>query len=229
MSAVQKKVHTFRRHALKKLVLVMILSILPTAALAEEATERPHWSLELKGGEFIPDIDNWSAYYGRRYTSEYGGSLAYKITRKLEFGIEGLYLKDNGQGFAPIHQTITGNVKYASAPLNVFFLARGLFSEKQWLVPYVGGGWTTMFYREEVQSQEVTRGSTNGYHARAGLQLLLDGIDPSASTSMYLDYGMFHTYFFVEAEYIRAMANTATSGSVNLGGTSWLAGLLFEF
>ncbi|MGE5751936.1 MAG: hypothetical protein ACM30F_07315, partial [Nitrospirota bacterium] len=89
--------------------------------------------------------------------------------------------------------------------------------------------WTTMFYREEVQSQEVTRGSTNGYHARAGLQLLLDGIDPSASTSLELDYGMFHTYLFVEAEYIRTMANTATSGSVNIGGTSWLAGLLFEF
>ena len=214
---------------MKKIVLVMILSILPTAALAEEAIERPHWSLELKGGEFIPDIDNWAAYYGRRSTSEYGGSLAYKIKRNLELGIEGMYLKDSGQGFAPIHQTITGNVKYAAAPLNVFVLARGLFSEKQWLVPYVGGGWTTMFYREEVQSQEVTRGSTNGYHARAGLQLLLDGIDPSASHSMYLDYGVFHTYLFVEAEYIHAMANTATSGSVNLGGTSWLAGLLFEF
>jgi hypothetical protein len=229
MSAVQKEVRTFPRHTLKKLVLLMILFIVPMAALAEEAPERPHWSFELKGGEFIPDVDNWSAFYGQRYTSEYGGSVAYKITRKLEFGIEGMYLKDNGQGFAPIHQTITGNVKYASAPLNVFVLVRGLFSEKQWLVPYVGGGWTTMFYREEVQSQEVTRGSTNGYHGRAGLQLLLDGIDPSASTSMYLDYGMFHTYLFVEAEYIRAMANTSTSGSVNLGGTSWLAGLLFEF
>ena len=214
---------------MKKLVLVMILSILPTAALAEEATKRPHWSLELKGGEFIPDVDNWSAFYGQRYTSEYGGSLAYKITRKLEFGIEGMYLKDNGQGFAPIHQTITGNVKYESVPLNVFVLARGLFSEKQWVVPYVGGGWTTMFYREEVQSQGVTRGSTNGYHARAGLQLLMDGIDPSASTSMELDYGIFHTYLFVEAEYTRAMANTVTSGTVNLGGTSWLAGLLLEF
>jgi hypothetical protein len=46
---------------------------------------------------------------------------------------------------------------------------------------------------------------------------------------MYLDYGVFHTYLFFEAEYIRATVNTVTSGSVNLGGTSWLAGLLFEF
>jgi hypothetical protein len=225
----QKKNRTFRRHSLKKLILVMILSIFPTVALAEESAARPHWSLELKGGEFIPDVDNWSTYYGQRYEIEYGGSLAYKVTRMLEFGIEGLYFKANGQGFAPIHQTITGSVKYESAPLNVFVLARGLFSEKQWLVPYIGGGWTRMFYREEVESQGVTRGSTDGYHARAGLQLLLDGIDSSASRNMYLDYGIFHTSLFVEAEYIHAMANTATSGSVNLGGTSWLAGLLFEF
>ena len=214
---------------MKKLILVMILCTFPAVALADEATARPHWSLELKGGEFIPDADNWSTYYGRRYTTEYGGSLAYKVTRRLEFGIEGLYLKANGQGFAPIHQTITGNVKYESAPLNVFVLARGLFSEEQWFVPYIGGGWTRMFYREEVNSQEVTRGSTDGYHARAGLQLSLDSIESSASRNMYDNYGIFHTYLFVEAEYIRAMADTTTSGSVNIGGTSWLGGLLFEF
>jgi hypothetical protein len=86
-----------------------------------------------------------------------------------------------------------------------------------------------MYYKEEVQDQSTVRGSVDGYHGRGGLQLLLDGIDPSASTSMYLDYGVFHTYLFFEAEYIRATVNTVTSGSVNLGGTSWLAGLLFEF
>jgi hypothetical protein len=229
MSAVQEKARSFRRPTLKKLVLVMILSVFSTTALAEDVTVRPHWSLELKGGAFIPDVDNWSAFYGRRYTSEYGGSVAYKITRKVEVGMEGMYLMDKGQGFAPIHQTITGNVKYESVPLNVFVLARWLSSENQFLVPYIGGGWTRLFYREDVQNQGVVRGSTNGYHGRAGLQFLLDGIDPDASRSMYVDFGVFHTYIFVEAEYVHALANTVRSGSVNLGGTSWLAGLLFEF
>jgi hypothetical protein len=220
---------------LKNLILAVVLIVLPTAVTAAETnTDRPHWSLEFKGGEFIPDSENWSTYYGRRYTSEYGGALAYKIVRQLEFGIEGMYLRDTGLGFAPIHNIAAGNVKYESAPLNVFLLARGVFSDTQWLVPYVGGGWTRMFYREEVQFQGVARGAVNGYHARAGLQFLLDGIDSDAANNLYLDYGVFHTYLFFEAEYTRAMIDTVASGtipsqSVNLGGTSWLGGLLFEF
>ncbi len=214
---------------MKKLILIAVLAIMPAIVFAADAdTDRPHWSLEIKGGHFMPNIDNWSAFYGRRYTAEYGGSLAYKIARQLEFGIEGMFLRDTGQGFAPIHQIAAGSVKYETAPLNVFVLARGVFSEKQWLVPYVGGGWTRIFYREEVQLQGVARGAVNGYHARAGVQLLLDGLDPSAANSFYLEYGVHHTYLFLEAERTKANVDAA-SGSVDIGGTSWLAGFLFEF
>ncbi len=215
---------------MKKLIFIIVLVMLPAAALAAgTATERPHWSFEVKGGDFIPDIPDWTKYYGGRYTAEYGGALAYKIFRQLEAGIEGGYIKDRGQGLAPLHNIVAGSVKYELAPVNVFVLARGVFSEKQWLIPYVGGGWTRMFYREEVENQGVVRGAANGYHARAGLQLLLDGIDSSAANSFYLDYGVYHTYLFLEAEYTRAMVDTVSGGSVNLGGTSWLGGLLFEF
>ncbi len=221
---------------MKKLFLIMVLAVLPSAVFAADAyTELPHWSLEIKGGHFMPDIDNWSAAYGRRYTSEYAGSLAYKITRQLEAGVEAGFVRDKGQGLAPIHSAqsgvnvFAGEVTYQLFPVNVFVLARGVFSEKQWLVPYVGGGWTRIFYKEEVQFQGVARGAVNGYHARAGIQLLLDGLDPSAANSFYLEYGVYHTYLFLEAERTKANVDTVSSGSVDLGGTSWLAGLLFEF
>ena len=215
---------------MKKFILIFVLIIWPTALLAAETpAERPHWSIEVKGGEFIPALDNWSQYFGRRYAREYGGSLAYKLLRPLEVGIEGNYIEDRGQGFAPLHNMAAGNVTYKLYPVNVFVLARGVFSEKQWLVPYVGGGWTRIFYEEEVEKQGVARGATNGYHARAGLQFLLDGLDPDAANSFYLDEGVHHTYLFLEAEYMRAMVDTVSAGSVNLGGTSWQGGLLFEF
>jgi len=215
---------------LKKFILILVLLISPAALFAEEPiAERPHWSLEIKGGDFIPDIDNWSQYYGRKYTREYGGSLAYKLLRPLEVGIEGNYIEDKGKGLAPLHNMPAGKVTYKLYPVNVFVLVRGVFSENQWLVPYVGGGWTRMFYRQEVEDQGVARGATNGYHARAGLQFLLDGLDPDAANSFYLDDGVHHTYLFLEAEYTRAMVDTVSAGSVNLGGTSWLGGLLFEF
>lgn len=200
-----------------------------TAQAAEQPLERPHWSLEVKGGVFIPAIDNWTTYYGRRDISEYGGTLAYKIIRQIEVGMEGSYIRDKGRGLAPLHNLVTGKVTYELAPLDVFVLFRGVFSETQWLVPYAGGGWTRMYYREKVQYQDEVRGSTDGYHVRAGLQLLLDEIDPRAAHNLFTDYGVFHTYLFFEARYIRAMINDLGGTSVNLGGTSWLGGLLFEF
>ena len=54
-------------------------------------------------------------------------------------------------------------------------------------------------------------------------------LDQRASTNMLRDYGIYHTYFFIEAQRSRAMINDLSGESINLGGTSWLGGLLFEF
>jgi len=210
-------------------VLLFLIMMPFPAQAAEQVLARAHWSLELKGGIFIPAIDNWATYYGGRDTSEFGGSLAYKILKQIEIGVEGTYIRDKGQGSAPIHNVAAGNVTYELAPLNVFVLARGVFRDDQWLIPYAGGGWTRMYYREEVQYQGIVRGSTDGSHARAGLQIVLDGADPRAASNMYKEYGIMHTSVFFETRVTRAMINDLTGKSVDLGGTSWLAGLLFEF
>jgi len=214
----------------KKIILILLLVFLPVAAFAaDQNQERPHWTFEIKGGLFYPDIENWKDYYGNDRTTQYAATLAYKLIRQIEFGIEGGYVIDKGQGFAPLHNTMAGNVTYELFPVNVFVLARGVFSEKQWLVPYVGGGFTRMYYREKIEFQDTVKGFADGYHGRAGLQFLLDGLDPDAANSFYLEEGVYHTYFFIEAGYTRAMVNTTSGGSVNLGGTSYLVGLLFEF
>ncbi len=210
---------------MKKIILLLLLCLVPSIALgADQAEDRPHWSFELKGGLFTPALANWARYYGKRDIPEYALSLAYKVTRQVEVGIEGGMLEAKGQGFAPIHQIATGNVTYDLYPVNAFVLLRGVFNEEQWIVPYAGGGYTKMFYREKVEMQNTVSGSANGYHARGGLQFLLDPLDRSAANNMYIDYGVFHTYLFVEAQYSHAVIS-----GINLGGTSYLAGLLFEF
>lgn len=215
---------------MKKLFIISILFVLPSTLFAGSIPDRPHWSLELKGSRFIPDVENWAASFGDRYTSGAGGSLSYKIWRPLEVGLEGNIIRDSGKGWAPLHNVYTGHLTHELYQVNAFLLARAVFSEEQWLVPYAGGGWTRMYYRQEIQYQGVARGFADGFHARGGLQFSMDVLDPHAANSLHRDFGVFHTYFFIEAEYTRAIADTAdTSSSVNLGGTSWSAGLLFEF
>ncbi len=216
---------------MKKIFLYLLVILLFPCAIvnAETVLDRPHWSFELKGGLFVPSFDTWSSFYGRRDTSQYGGSLAYKILKQVEVGIEGSSISDKGHGIGLLHETSAGKVTIDLYPLNVFVLFRGEFGNDQWLIPYAGGGWTRIYYKEEIEHQGTARGSVNGYHARAGIQLLLDGLDSDAANRMFLDYGVFHTYFFIEGQYTRAMADTVSQGSVNLGGKSWLGGLLFEF
>lgn len=206
----------------------MILIVLaPLAAYADDAVlERPHWSIEVKGGSFAPVLKNWAQYYGKRSMPEFEGALAYKLIRQIEVGVSGGYIRGKGHAFAPVHGTTAGSVTYELAPLNVFVLLRGVINEEQWVVPYAGGGFTRLFYREQVEGQSTVKGSVDGYHVRGGLQFSLDALDQSAANSMYLDYGIYHTYLFIEAEYTHAVLRSV---STNLGGTAYLAGLLFEF
>jgi hypothetical protein len=211
----------------KKIILILLALLAPAAVYsAEPFPGRPHWSLELKGGTFAPVLENWSLYYGKRNMPEYQGTLAYKVLRQVEVGIGAGTASDKGQGYALGHGTVSGEVVYELYPLNVFVLARGVISEKQWLVPYFGGGWTRMYYRERIQGQEKVRGSADGYHIRGGVQILLDGIDRSAANSIYMDFGVYHTYFFVEAERTKVRDKASSD---DLGGTAYLMGLLFEF
>lgn len=213
------------RHPLKKFVLLLLLIVVPMLAYAEDSIiNRPHWSFEIKGGTFTPELSNWAQYYGKRDMPEYAMSLAYKIRRRVEVGIEVGYLWADGSALAPLHGVSAGSVTYDLYPVNAFILFRGIVSEKQWIVPYVGGGYTKLFYREKVENQSDVKGSADGYHARGGLQFLLDGLDSKAANNLYTDFGIFHTYLFVEAQYIHA----DVSGT-NLGGTGYLGGILFEF
>ncbi len=221
---------------MKRSFALLVLLLTPLIAFAADPIiDRPHWSLDLKGGSYIPEFGDWSTYFKGGDAGTYGGSFSYKLLRQLELGVEGRYVRASGQGNAPLHAAaagattfLAGDVTYELAPLNVFVLARGVFNENQWLIPYAGGGWTRMFYREEVKDQGVARGRTDGYHARAGIQFVLDGLDAHAAHNIRADYGIDHTSLFIEMEYIRAIVDTA-GGSVDLGGKSWVAGLLFEF
>lgn len=206
---------------------ILMPLLLPSAALAEDTLlGQPHWSLEVKGGRFEPVLANWSQFYDKRSMPEYAATLAYKLLRQVEIGVGAGWIRGKGHSFAVLHGIAAGNVIYELYPVNAFVLARGILNEDQWLVPYVGGGFTRMYYREKIEDGNTVRGHADGYQVRGGLQLSLDFLDRSSSNRMYLDYGVYHTYFFVETEYTRA---TVRSVSTNLGGTAYLGGLLFEF
>ena len=209
------------------IIALLILLIMPSTTRAEEdLLGQPRWALELKGGVFEPSLANWSSFYGKKTMPVYGASLAYKYSRRIELGAELGAIHGKGHAAAVLHGTPVGNVTYDLYPVNLFVLARFAGSNDQWMVPYIGGGLTRMYYRQKIEGLEAVRGSADGFHVRGGMQFALDNIDVNASNSMYNYYSVLNTWFFIEAEYIRAIVHSV---STDLGGTAYRAGLLFEF
>jgi len=207
---------------LKKFIILLIVFFVPAIVhAADPILEPPHWSLEVKGGTFAPALADWATYYGKRSMPELAGSLAYKLIRQVDIGISVGYAKDKGHAVAS-----AGNVTYEIVPVNLFILLRGVVSEDQWVVPYAGGGFTRLYYKEKIESQGTVNGSVDGYHVRGGLQFPLDSLDEKAANRMFQDYGIHHTYLIGEVEYTHAVVRSV---SVNLGGTAYLFGFLFEF
>lgn len=200
------------------------LLLLLAVAHSASAEQRPNWALELKGGRFDSAEARWSEFYGNDRYAVFALGLAYRVHSQIEIGAEAAYLRDEGQGFAPGHGELAGNVDYRAYPVHFHVTAVGLFRAEQWLVPYVGAGWTRFHYRIETDEQATVSGSTHGYQYRAGVRLLLDNLERSAAQRLEERFGIMNTHFFLEAQRIKA-----DKAGTELGGTAYLGGLRFEY
>jgi opacity protein-like surface antigen len=207
--------------------LLTILSLLPCLTLPilahAEDTAPPSWSFDIKGGRFAPALKNWETYYGSDTLPQFSAALAWKPLRMLDVGVEAAYLHDSGVGDFPLQGGQGGDVSYTLYPLGVYAVARGVFHEGQWFVPYIGAGATRVYYEQRIKFQDKVQGKTNGVYYKGGLQLLLDNLDRGASNNL-ASHGINNTYLIIEAQRLNAEID-----HVKLGGTSYQMGLLFEF
>jgi hypothetical protein len=200
----------------------------PASAQAQEPqpsnpVSRPYWTVEIKGGNFEPELEEWETFYGDDRTDQSGLSVGYKFLRQVEVGLAIDYIKDKGVGTLPISGELGGEVEFELYPAHLHLTLRGIFFENQWVVPYVGGGVTRVYYRQAIENQASVRGKVEGDHTRAGLQFLLDWMD-TGSASGFEEEGVENTYLTVEV-----LSFSAEIDGIELGGESKMIGLAFEF
>lgn len=216
-----------RAYANGKVMLITLLSsvwlLLPVASLAKDESTTPHWSFEFKVGKFESALENWDTYYdGNPSLLNVGWS--YKIFRPLEIGLSLGRMTTNGIGNLPIQQSIGGDVDFTLVPVNISLLYRFVFHENQLLVPYIGGGWTRVYYRQETGGGNKFEGSHDGHHVKLGIQILLDSFDKRSARNLQQKVGIKNTYLFLEAQSIEAKRS-----GIDLGGNSIFLGLLMEY
>ena len=107
------------------------------------------------------------------------------------------------------------------------------------LVPYGKVGFSCYFWWitngvgeiSEFKDNDKTykaSGSTYGFHYSAGLQFLLDVLEPSAAKGFDVDFGVNHTYIFAEYQ-VATVDDFGDENSFNLSDKTFAFGIMFEF
>ena len=213
---------------------LIALALGSPAALAQPpdpsgAPKDPRWAVALGGGYFVPAVDGFSDQYGSR-----GGwmpvlALSYALVPSV--WLQGDVGYWTAKGFT--RGALTGRVSADQQRLLLMPVTVGAeyqirFSREQFVVPFVAAGYRRVAYRLAVDGDEDIRGGANGWVARSGIDLSLNPLDPSSASSLYADYSIARTSLRVEAQWAKVSAS-GTAGDVDLGGTTVLAGLRFEF
>ncbi|MDH5258231.1 MAG: MXAN_2562 family outer membrane beta-barrel protein [Gammaproteobacteria bacterium] len=213
---------------LRLAVLFLLLSgsLFSTLLFADSVRKSPDFTFELQGGVYEPEDEKWESYYGSKRMLEMSMSFAYRFFSVVDIGTSFSFGQDKGKGVLPLSQLRSGTVSYEIFPVDIFAVLRARFSDRQWIVPYAGGGYTRFFYRQSIDGEGYARGSVDGLHAKAGLQFLLDPLEPESAKNMYSNYGVINSYLVFEGKITKAQAGTP---AVKLGGTSYRVGILVEY
>jgi len=203
---------------------LLIMAAVTSSFAADEPYRAPRWSLELKGGQFEPDLEFYEQFYGDDQSTYWAVNGAYRFNNWVELGAELGYSRESGQGALGDGGSLGGKVDYTLMPLSVYVNLRYDRSFNQLFVPYIGAGLVTAWYRQEIDQQANREGRADfGGAARAGLQLLLNRLDPRGADAVR-DGERFKALVFIEAQTFA----TEIDG-IDLGGQNYLLGLRFEF
>jgi hypothetical protein len=211
-----------------------------------------HWAFELKFGPYKPDVDSEFSAGNAHYQKYFGGSrhlmsqleVDWQFLRK--FGSLGLglgvgYFSVTGRAPFPGN---TGQLSGDHSTLKVvpfslsavyrfdYFLQTRDFP----LVPYGKVGLDYAYWSITDGNGEIAhdgrggtgRGGTRGWHAAAGLALVLDIFDPEAARDFDTDLGVNHTALTFELSHAD-ISGLGRAGELHVGDTTWSLGLLMEF
>ncbi len=187
------------------------------------------WSVGVAAGYFMPAAEGWEDNYDRRGSWQPSLSIGYAASSWLSLAAESAYFSASSLA----RGAITGEPsieqqRLTLVPTTVGVESRLRFGPAQVIVPFVGAGYRRVTYRLKV-SNDTVRGGTNGWVGRGGFDVLLNPLDPSAASGLREDFGVARTYFRLEAQWAKAEAPGTSGTDIDLGGTTFLGGLRFEF
>jgi opacity protein-like surface antigen len=194
-----------------------------------EAVDDP-WAVGFAIGYVIPAIEDWEDNYDKPGDWVPDLSAAYALSENWSVAAEIAYFRASSQA----RGAITGEPSIEEqqltlVPTTISLEYRLRFDTAQLIVPFVGAGYRRVSYKLKVGENETITGGANGWAGRAGIDVLLNGLDPSSAADFSAEYGVARSYFRLEAQWAKAEAPGTGGSDIDLGGITYLAGVRFEF
>jgi hypothetical protein len=215
-----------------------------------------HFAFELKFGPYRPDVDSEFDRGGTEvrtpYKNFFGDSrhllsqmeFDWQVFRSFGtialgvgvgyFSVTGTSPVANGTGLPSGDRSTLKVVPFSLSAVYRFdyFLMTRDFP----LVPYGKLGvdyayWSVTDGNGEIATDGMGgtgRGGTRGWHAAAGLELILDVFDPEAARDFDADLGVNHTALTFELSHAD-ISGLGHANQLHLGDTTWSLGVLMEF
>ncbi len=211
--------------AFSRAVFVSLFLLSASSLNAKERTPQ-WWSLEMKGGAWMPLDQTTKNFFGN--CCEPTGMVEFGFLYKSKLGVEvGVgYTGAGGKAIGGISGAVSGDgFDFTMIPIQNSVTFRADFKEDQLFVPYVKAGLDYVIFRENVQG-DVTSGVKLGLHTTGGVQILLDKIE-DLTENLELSMGVNDVYFVVEGRY--GWINGFGGTGVDLSNLTFSGGFLFEF
>jgi hypothetical protein len=211
-----------------------------------------NFAFQLSFGPYRPNVDS-EFNSGRQPYQEYFGSGS-KLLSQAEFDFELLHQVGTlalGLGFSyfqvsgpspiagPTTQLSGDRSSLTVIPFSVsaiyrfdYYLKRKNFP----LVPYGKLGLDYAYWQITDGNGEIAtdgrggraRGGTAGWHAAAGVELVLDMLDPDAARTFDMEMGVNHTALVFEYGHAD-ISGLGAADKLHVGDDTWLLGILLEF
>jgi MYXO-CTERM domain-containing protein len=247
-----------RRRRLRRLVgltTVMAAFGVTLGVSADAAAQSPTWGMaEIRFGGYFPSIDDEEGLGGQPFQNSFGSSnrVLFEYEQGIHlidaFGALGasasigythfggdIEIEDDA---AAAFEGIEESTGFMVVPVRAGLYYRIDQFEKTWdipLVPVVKAGFDYVLWQAEAPNGDAAtaggdegEGGTYGWHASAGLHLLIDWLEPTSAAAFDYNWGVNNTYAF--AEYMHMQVDDfGSSDSFNLSDNLWMFGLAFEY
>lgn len=239
------------RGAASALALVALVALPAPADAASPITA----SLDLRAGSYLPGIDRefkdtnkatpYKDVFGTSGGWQYGLAADFRalhgVLGELSFGGSAAYWAKDGKSLSQSGDKTSDTTTLTIIPLTLDVGWRFDLLAQRWnipLIPYVKTGlayavWSvdngvgkTATSTKGGKSTEGA-GGTGGFHATAGLRLLLDVFEPQAARSFDIEMGVNHSYLFAEYR-LWSLNDFGSKTSIDLSDEVLYFGVAFD-